>query len=102
MRKVKIAHTIEEFEELANRKDINILQVDVKGIEPNALFQQGFVGIVYYEDISDRKNLDYLEIALEAAIRSSELLLKQQEMKDRSLFNKIKQWIHKNYGKAKS
>ena len=40
MERVQIAYTPQMFEEIVNRKDINILQVDVKGIEPNAMFQQ--------------------------------------------------------------
>jgi len=55
MKRIEIAYTTQIFEEIVNRKDVNILQVDVKGVEQNALFQQGFIGIVYYEEIDNSK-----------------------------------------------
>jgi len=60
MKKVEIAYTPQMFEEIVNRKDIKIIQVDVKGIEPNALFQQGLIGIVYYEEVSNKEKDDWI------------------------------------------
>ena len=61
MKKVEIAYTPQMFEEIVNRKDIKIIQVDVKGIEPNALFQQGFIGIVYYEEINNEEKDEWIK-----------------------------------------
>jgi len=61
MKKVEIAYTSQMFEEIVNRKDIEIIQVDVKGIEPNALFQQGFIGIVYYEEINNEEKDEWIK-----------------------------------------
>jgi len=60
MKKVEIAYTSQMFEEIVNRNNIEIIQVDVKGIEPNALFQQGFIGIVYYEEINNEEKNDWI------------------------------------------
>jgi hypothetical protein len=57
MKRVEIAYTPQMFEEIVNRSDINILQIDVKGMEPNALFQQGFIGIIYYEEIGNNADI---------------------------------------------
>ncbi len=57
MKRVQIAYTPQMFEEIVNRMDINILQIDVKGMEPNALFQQGFIGIIYYEEIGNNADM---------------------------------------------
>ena len=58
MKKLQIAYTPWMFEEIVNRKDINILQIDVKGMEPNELFQQGFIGIIYYEEIENNYDIN--------------------------------------------
>ena len=49
IKRVKIFNDIADFEEWVNRPDINILKVDIKVMEPNFAFQQGFAGIVYFE-----------------------------------------------------
>ena len=61
MKRIEIAYTTQIFEEIVNRKDIKIIQVDVKGIEPNALFQQGFIGIVYYEEINNEEKDEWIK-----------------------------------------
>ena len=102
MKRVQIAYTPQMFEEIVNRKDINILQVDVKGIEPNALFQQGFVGIVYYDDVDNGEKFNFLESPIEACIKFDAAMRKNDEINNRSLFDRFKHLISKNYGKAKS
>jgi hypothetical protein len=102
MKRVKIAYTVEEFEEFINRRDINILQVDVKAVEQSFMFQEGFMGIVYYEDVANGEKFNFLESPIEACIKFDAAMRKHNEMKERSLLDKFKQWIHKNYGKTKS
>jgi len=50
MKRIKILGTTKEFEEFVNRSDIEIKQVDVKGLEQNPRFQQGFMAVVYYSE----------------------------------------------------
>jgi len=49
IKQVEIFNEVTDFEEFVNRPDINILKVDIKVMEPNFAFQQGFAGIVYFE-----------------------------------------------------
>jgi hypothetical protein len=49
IKQVEIFNEVTDFEECVNRPDINILKVDIKVMEPNFAFQQGFAGIVYFE-----------------------------------------------------
>ena len=47
--KVKICRSIEEFENLVNREDIEVIQMDVKGCEQSYHFQESFIGAVLYK-----------------------------------------------------
>jgi len=102
MKRVKIAYTVEEFEEFINSRDINILQVDVKAVEPSFIFQEGFMGIVYYEDVANGEKFNFLESPIEACIKFDAAMRKNDEIKNRSLFDRFKHLINKNYGKIKS
>jgi hypothetical protein len=102
MKRVKIAYTVEEFEEFINRRDINILQVDVKAVEQSFIFQEGFMGIVYYEDVANGEKFNFLESPIEARIKFDAAMRKNDEIKNRSLFDRFKHLISKNYGQAKS
>lgn len=65
MKRVEMFSTIESFSECVNRNDISIISIDVKVVEQSINFQQGFCGIVYYDEyneiseisISDAENL---------------------------------------------
>jgi len=48
MKKVKVLSRIKDFEDLVNREDIEVIQMDVKGCEQNIQFQESFIGVVLY------------------------------------------------------
>lgn len=50
MYKIKMFWYMSEFEEFVNRSDIEVKQIDIKVVEQNSTFQEGFAGIVYYWD----------------------------------------------------
>lgn len=66
MKRIEIAHLIEQFEEIVNREGINVINVDVRGVESSSMFPQGFIGIIYYEEIDNKpdKNNEVLVKAL--------------------------------------
>ena len=57
MKKIEFLYTVSDFEEFVNRKDINVLQVEIKGVESSVICQKEFIGIVFYEDSILDKNL---------------------------------------------
>jgi len=101
MKKIEIKYTKEEFEEFVNKKDINVLSVNVKIIEPSSLFSDGFIGTIFYEEKDTHKVDDFTKIALEAARDTSKLLQKKEGMKSRSLFYIFKKYIKENYEKRR-
>ena len=48
-RKVTVCNTVQQFEELVNREDIDIIQMDAKGCEQSYTFQESFIGVVVYD-----------------------------------------------------
>ena len=48
MKRVKLFNSMVSFEEFINRKDIEVIQVDVKAVERSHMFQQNFVAVVLY------------------------------------------------------
>ena len=50
MKKIKVTGSIKEFEKFINRHDVEIISVDVKGCEQSYMFQECFIGVIYYED----------------------------------------------------
>lgn len=52
-KRVKILYTTEEFENFVNRTDIEIIHIDVRGVEQSYSFQQGFMGVVFYEELEN-------------------------------------------------
>ena len=48
---------IKEFEDFVNRKDIDVISVDIKIVEQNCMFQEGFAGIIYYKQLSEQKTI---------------------------------------------
>lgn len=50
MKKIYIAHTVKEFEEFVNRKDIQLIEEKFGMLnEQTSTFQEYFWGIVYYK-----------------------------------------------------
>lgn len=50
MKKIELFYTKSSFEEFANRKDIKILQIEIKAVDISINFQEGFFGIIFYEE----------------------------------------------------
>ena len=48
MKRVKLFNSMVSFEEFINRKDIEVIQVDVKAVERSYMFQQNFAAVVLY------------------------------------------------------
>lgn len=51
MKKVELCYSLEMFNTLVNRPDIEVLQVDVKVVENSYHFQDGFCGVVFYKEL---------------------------------------------------
>jgi hypothetical protein len=52
-KQVKVFSSIEEFEDLINREDVEVLQMDVKGCEESFSHQEGFIGVVLFKIIEE-------------------------------------------------
>ena len=50
MKKVKVCNTVKQFEDLINREDIEVIQMDAKGCEQSFSFQESFIGVVVYKE----------------------------------------------------
>ena len=51
MKKVKLFYRINEFEDFVNSPDIEIIQLDIKGMDMSSIFQECFFAVVYYETL---------------------------------------------------
>lgn len=51
MKKIFMTPSIREFEAFVNRTDIEVISVDVKSVEQNCVFQEGFCGLIFYTTI---------------------------------------------------
>jgi len=51
MKKIQMFNRMEEFEKFVNRPDIEIISFDIKAVEQNSLFQEGFAALVYYKEL---------------------------------------------------
>ena len=56
MKRVKLFNSIVIFEEFINRKDIEVIQVDVKAVERSHMFQQNFAAVVLYRQEVKQEN----------------------------------------------
>lgn len=52
MKKVKLFSKMQDFENFINRNDIESIQVDVKVVEQNFMFQECFAAVVFYKEIN--------------------------------------------------
>ena len=48
MKKITVLSGTRDFETFINRHDIEVINVDIRAIEPNAMFQEGFIAVVFY------------------------------------------------------
>jgi hypothetical protein len=51
MKRLQLLATVADFETFVNRTDIEILQLDIKIVEPSVIFQEGFCAAVYYREL---------------------------------------------------
>jgi hypothetical protein len=51
MKRVELCYSLDAFNELINRTDIEVLQIDVKVVEKSYYFQEGFCGVVFYKEL---------------------------------------------------
>lgn len=54
MKKILVTPSIKKFEELVNRKDIEVISVDVKAVEQSCCTQESFIGIVFYKELLNK------------------------------------------------
>ena len=52
-KRVKMFHQIVEFENFVNKEDIEIIKIDIKAVEQNYHYQEGFAAIVFYEELGE-------------------------------------------------
>lgn len=54
-KRVFMTPSVREFEQFVNRDDIEVISIDVKTVEQNCNFQEGFAGLVFYKTLTPNK-----------------------------------------------